>query len=211
VLDRKLDGFQDIIPAPIINNDTVLSSIQKANSNLQTLTLEGDITGIIIFNQTQNRYEINTVLGQSKIIFPNVISSFLSLTDTPDIYTTAGYIVRVNAGATGLEFWALPTYDNYVNWRINNVDSATGAISLTTTGTLSILGSGAIAVSAASAGITALAKMTLSHSTADGYLHLPSGGAAPTLWLLSPTPTGTGCFNGCTNLSNYASIPAGWK
>ncbi len=36
-------------------------------------------------------------------------------------------------------------------------------------------------------------------------------GAAPTLWLIYPSASGTSCFYNCTGLSNYASIPAGWK
>jgi len=31
------------------------------------------------------------------------------------------------------------------------------------------------------------------------------------LWELSPVPDGTGCFTGCTLLTDYASIPADWK
>jgi len=37
------------------------------------------------------------------------------------------------------------------------------------------------------------------------------GGNAPALWTRDPAPTGTTCFYNCTGLSNYASIPAGWK
>ena len=36
-------------------------------------------------------------------------------------------------------------------------------------------------------------------------------GLAPELWLRVPEPLGTGCFVGCVNLSNYASIPVDWK
>lgn len=36
-------------------------------------------------------------------------------------------------------------------------------------------------------------------------------GSAPALWTQYPTAVGTACFNGDTKLSNYASIPAGWK
>ncbi|ROL61761.1 hypothetical protein D9V86_04135 [Bacteroidetes/Chlorobi group bacterium ChocPot_Mid] len=31
------------------------------------------------------------------------------------------------------------------------------------------------------------------------------------LWELSPTPNGTKCFSNCTNLSDYSTIPTGWK
>jgi hypothetical protein len=36
-------------------------------------------------------------------------------------------------------------------------------------------------------------------------------GTAPELWLRSPTPSGTDCFNNCIGLSNYASIPVNFK
>jgi hypothetical protein len=36
-------------------------------------------------------------------------------------------------------------------------------------------------------------------------------GNAPTLWLRTPTPSGTDAFNNCFGLSNYASIPVNWK
>ena len=36
-------------------------------------------------------------------------------------------------------------------------------------------------------------------------------GNAPTLWLRDPEPDGSGCFYGCTNLANYATIPTAWK
>jgi len=36
-------------------------------------------------------------------------------------------------------------------------------------------------------------------------------GDAPALWDLVPEPIGTDCFDGATNLTNYAAIPADWK
>ena len=36
-------------------------------------------------------------------------------------------------------------------------------------------------------------------------------GTAPTIWLRTPTPTGTNAFNNCINLTNFASIPANFK
>lgn len=36
-------------------------------------------------------------------------------------------------------------------------------------------------------------------------------GDVPELWNEFPDATGTGCFRGCTNASNYASIPDNWK
>ncbi len=36
-------------------------------------------------------------------------------------------------------------------------------------------------------------------------------GDAPELWLRDPEPTGTTCFYTCTELDNYADIPAEWK
>lgn len=36
-------------------------------------------------------------------------------------------------------------------------------------------------------------------------------GTAPELWLRTPTPSGTDCFNNCINLTNFASIPANFK
>ena len=36
-------------------------------------------------------------------------------------------------------------------------------------------------------------------------------GTAPTLWLRTPTPSGTDAFNNCTGLSNFASIPLNFK
>jgi hypothetical protein len=36
-------------------------------------------------------------------------------------------------------------------------------------------------------------------------------GNAPTLWLRTPTLSGTDAFNNCFGLSNYASIPVNWK
>jgi hypothetical protein len=39
----------------------------------------------------------------------------------------------------------------------------------------------------------------------------PTNGSGQKLWELSPVPTGTLCFRNCTNLSDYAAIPAEWK
>ena len=36
-------------------------------------------------------------------------------------------------------------------------------------------------------------------------------GNVPELWVLYPSATSTDCFEGCTNASNYASIPTEWK
>jgi hypothetical protein len=36
-------------------------------------------------------------------------------------------------------------------------------------------------------------------------------GTAPTLWLRTPTPSGTRAFYNCTGLTNYASIPSNFK
>ena len=36
-------------------------------------------------------------------------------------------------------------------------------------------------------------------------------GDVPELWNEFPDATGTGCFRGCTNASNYDSIPDNWK
>jgi hypothetical protein len=36
-------------------------------------------------------------------------------------------------------------------------------------------------------------------------------GTAPTLWLRTPTPSGTDAFNNCIGLANYASIPVNFK
>jgi hypothetical protein len=36
-------------------------------------------------------------------------------------------------------------------------------------------------------------------------------GTAPTLWLRTPTPSGTDAFNNCFGLSNYAAIPVNFK
>ncbi|GHU54126.1 hypothetical protein AGMMS49975_14070 [Clostridia bacterium] len=36
-------------------------------------------------------------------------------------------------------------------------------------------------------------------------------GEIPRLWELYPTATGTRCFRGCTNLSNYDEIPNAWR
>ena len=36
-------------------------------------------------------------------------------------------------------------------------------------------------------------------------------GDVPELWNEFPDATGTGCFRGCTNASNYADIPDNWK
>lgn len=36
-------------------------------------------------------------------------------------------------------------------------------------------------------------------------------GNVPELWVLYPSATPTDCFEGCTNASNYASIPTEWK
>jgi hypothetical protein len=36
-------------------------------------------------------------------------------------------------------------------------------------------------------------------------------GTAPTLWLRTPTPSGTRAFFNCTGLTNYASIPSNFK
>lgn len=36
-------------------------------------------------------------------------------------------------------------------------------------------------------------------------------GAVPALWLEFPNANGSGCFSGCTNASNYNSIPSAWR
>jgi hypothetical protein len=36
-------------------------------------------------------------------------------------------------------------------------------------------------------------------------------GTAPTIWLRTPTPFGTGAFRNCTGLTNFASIPSTFK
>jgi hypothetical protein len=36
-------------------------------------------------------------------------------------------------------------------------------------------------------------------------------GTAPTIWLRTPTPTGTAAFRNCINLTNFASIPSNFK
>ena len=36
-------------------------------------------------------------------------------------------------------------------------------------------------------------------------------GAAPTIWLRTPTPFGTGAFRNCTGLTNYGTIPSTFK
>ena len=36
-------------------------------------------------------------------------------------------------------------------------------------------------------------------------------GAAPELWKRENVTSSVECFDGCTGLSNYADIPAGWK
>lgn len=42
--------------------------------------------------------------------------------------------------------------------------------------------------------------------------HTPTNSAGLKLWQLTlPTPVGTDCFDGQTGLSDYASVPAGWK
>lgn len=41
--------------------------------------------------------------------------------------------------------------------------------------------------------------------------HTPTNSAGQKLWEITPAITGTACFYQCTNLSDYASIPAGWK
>lgn len=114
---------------------------------------------------------------------PTQTTTFLQLTDTPASYTGhAGKYVVVNAGATALEFISLPTYDNFQYWRINNADSASGAISLTSTSIFSIIAGTAMSIAAPSAGTTATAKLTINHSTGSGYNHLPTSGGS-TQWL----------------------------
>jgi hypothetical protein len=36
-------------------------------------------------------------------------------------------------------------------------------------------------------------------------------GTAPTIWLRTPTPFGTGAFRNCSGLTNFASIPSTFK
>lgn len=50
----------------------------------------------------------------------------------------------------------------------------------------------------------------------DNIYNMPStsnamSGTAPELWERSPTPSGTGAFNNCTGLSNFAAIPSNFK
>ncbi len=118
---------------------------------------------------------LTVVNGLPQWSTPNYVTSFIALTDTPSSYTGAGNkLVRVNSSASGLEFWTLPTYDNYSNWKISATDAA--GTSVTSGQTLAIVASGAITTSL-SAGTTAAHKLTISHSTAAGYVHLPSGGS----------------------------------
>jgi hypothetical protein len=52
-------------------------------------------------------------------------------------------------------------------------------------------------------------------STFQGCMRLtgasPTNSAGQKLWELTPPPTGTACFRNCTNLTDYATIPAEWK
>ena len=52
-------------------------------------------------------------------------------------------------------------------------------------------------------------------STFEGCMRLtgasPTNSAGQKLWELTPTPIGTACFRNCTNLTDYDTIPAGWK
>lgn len=53
-------------------------------------------------------------------------TAFLTLTDTPASYAGAGgQLVRVNAGATGLEYWALPMIPTQLG-QLSDVEMATG-------------------------------------------------------------------------------------
>jgi hypothetical protein len=50
----------------------------------------------------------------------------------------------------------------------------------------------------------------------DNVYNMPStsnamSGTAPTLWLRTPTPSGTAAFRNCTGLSNFAAIPSNFK
>lgn len=46
VLDRMLDGFDQVVPvAPVFAQDTVLTALIKLQGSLNSLTLEGDVAG----------------------------------------------------------------------------------------------------------------------------------------------------------------------
>jgi hypothetical protein len=50
----------------------------------------------------------------------------------------------------------------------------------------------------------------------DNVYNMPTtsnamSGTAPTLWLRTPTPSGTAAFRNCTGLSNFAAIPSNFK
>jgi len=148
-----------------------------------------------------NNYYLKSVSGiPTWAAFPTLVTSFIALTDTPSAYTgKALQLLRVNSAATAVEFFTLPTYDNYVNWKIAATDAA--GTPLTTGQTLAILGSGAISTVLA-AGTTANQKITISHSTAPGYVHLPSGGAA-SQWI-KYVSAGTGAWTTPAALSTSA-------
>lgn len=52
-------------------------------------------------------------------------------------------------------------------------------------------------------------KITTFYQTFQGCSKLT--GTAPSLWTQFSSATGGGCFNGCTNLDNFAEIPDQWK
>jgi hypothetical protein len=57
--------------------------------------------------------------------------------------------------------------------------------------------------------VTTFASAFEGYSTGAAYNKITTD--APDLWNRSPVPTGTSCFKNRTLMSNYASIPAGWK
>ena len=58
-------------------------------------------------------------------------------------------------------------------------------------------------------------NVTTYASAFEGCIRLtgasPTNSAGLKLWELTPTPIGTNCFKNCSNLTDYATIPAGWK
>lgn len=102
----------------ILNN---MGKLQVKHGSLSTLNEYSGLDGELLWADDVGRLYITDVLGQKILIGGNgaFASTFLALSDTPSSYVNhAGKLVRVNTKQNGLEFYALPDYDNYHYWQI---------------------------------------------------------------------------------------------
>jgi hypothetical protein len=83
------------------HSESDISDLEHNAVKIQGFAVSGSSpsdTQVLIWNNTASEWQPGAQTGASGT------STFLGLTDTPLAYSTAGYVVAINSGATGLEF-----------------------------------------------------------------------------------------------------------